>query len=139
MLFLKSLILAMSIEGGMIPGHTLALSAIPDNNIYSSETEINTDHAYYVDMQSDVEAMKYAHIYGGMTVFDWATKSQGMRPFRMDFTLGAKLSYSGLTIGYEHGCFHPMTPLSNQVIGYSIDYSVNRLYVKAEIKKQFFN
>jgi hypothetical protein len=138
MLLLKTLILAMSIEGGLIPGHTLSLSAIPNNNIYVNSNEIATDHAYYVDMQTDLELLRIYHIYGGMTVFDWSAGVQGMRPFRMDFTLGVKAQYRGLSIGYEHGCFHPMTPLSNQIIGYNIDYSVNRLYFKAEIKKQLF-
>jgi hypothetical protein len=128
-------ILTSTFEGGIIPGHEVSLYEIPDE-----QQELNVKRSFYTDMQIKLDFGKLLYVSGGMTAYEWGMKkiSASYYPFRMDFLFGTGIHWGALTLGYAHGCFHPVMP--NVAIAYQgkIDAGQDRIFVKAEISNKLF-
>jgi hypothetical protein len=143
MLFLKTLILSFAIEGGIIPGHDMEMYPMdymfPIEASYGTREIVNIDRSFYTEMSCDMEIWKHFYINGGMTAYEWSTKiGFESYPFRMDYLFGAGFKYKSIQIGYAHECMHPIAP--NEIIfPYGkIDAAYDRVFIKAEIKKNLF-
>jgi hypothetical protein len=136
MTFLNTLILAFSFQGGLIPTNNVSLYPISQEQII---TDIKIDRSYYTDLQIDLEAFKYFHFIGGMTSYQWGNgRFTSFYPFRMDFNIGAEITYKSFTVGYAHACFHPISP-SRQMFDGVIDALYDNFYFRVKIKRQIFN
>jgi len=130
MLFLKILLLTCSIELGYIPGHDLGLYEIHE----TSQHIINIDHTLYFDYKVNLEIAKYGFITGGITSYSMPFSSNdGFYPFRSDFMLGAGFKYKYIQIGWEHGCYHPLSPNASTFPLPMVNAAQDRFYLKAEI------
>jgi hypothetical protein len=137
MLLLKSLILVFSIEGGYMPNSALISNIGTFLNPYG--ISIRNNRETYVDMQSGIEIMKLITVSGGMRSYQSPVFGRKLfYPFRMDFNVNAELKYRGISIGYHHGCDHSFTPFVNQEVEGKIDYAINRIFLRAEIRKAVF-
>ncbi len=130
--FVKSLIMSFALEGGIFTNSISLLTPDPTSKY------VSIDESYYTDMQTNLEIMRYLNVYGGMTAYELGTKIKGFYPVRMDFTFGVAGKYKALTIGYEHGCFHPMVPLENTVLPWKVDNATDRVFARIEVSKRLF-
>jgi hypothetical protein len=130
----------MSLEGGIIPGHGIALYPISLSDSYESPT-IHTELSTYTTMGFKLKMAKILYINGDISAFEWAMKpitDAAFYPFRVDFNIGAGFQYRALTIGWNHGCFHPIAPNINISPYGKIDAGYQRFFIRAEIKKELF-
>ena len=141
-LFLKTLILSFSLEGGLIPGGpTLTLYTI-----YNGKTSINTNINTYSDMRFTLDFGKYFYVFGGMISYQWPKRGEvNFYPFRLDYQIGAGAKYKSIEIGIGRYCDHGLMPnadLTALVHGEEfskLDIGYFKIFAKVEIKKQLFN
>jgi hypothetical protein len=124
--------LTMDIEAGLIPGH--AVSLYPTTDL---QEIVNLDLSFYTDMEFKA-AWRYGYVSGGMTAYEWADRREirNFIPFRMDYLMGAGLTFGGVTIGWAHGCFHRVLPGAMIYPYGGIDSGYDRIFIKAEISKK---
>lgn len=134
MLFLKTLFLTFSLEGGMIPGYDVTMFVVPEK-----QTTLDIRRSWYSDMQCRLDIYKYFYIGGGITSYQWNIRSEAnFYPFRLDYQLCAGVKYKNFELGYYNGCFHPIAP-NTAIIPYGkIDTGHHRIFAKVKIKKQLF-
>jgi hypothetical protein len=130
---LKTLILAMSLEGGIIPTADVALFSLP-----TEQTIIQTNPSFYTDMACRLEIWKYFYIGGGMTSYQWGIKNNlSNSPFRMDFDFEIGEKWKCLELGYKHRCIHPVAANIN-LPDNTINSSYNYVFMRVEIRKNLF-
>lgn len=134
--FLKSLILSFALEGGMIPGHEIALV---NNFSLIEKSTLNIKRSFYSDMKFAIDFGKYFYADGGITSYQWVHKGgTDFFPFRMDYQVGAGVKYKSLQIGYAHDCFHPVMPYMVIPAYEKLDVSYHRIFARIEIRKALF-
>jgi len=136
MIFLKTIFLTFAIEGGLIPGHDVALT---NNYSFIDKSTISLNQSFYTDMQFTIDFGKYFFISGGLTSYQWAHKGEAdFFPFRMDYQFGAGAKYKSVEIGWAHDCFHQVMPYMILQQYEKLDVSHTRFYVKAKIRMPLF-
>ncbi len=133
-LFLKTLVLSFSLEGGLIPGHEVSMYQVPQY-----QTILDVRKTYYSDMSCNLDIYKYFYLTGGITSYQWGVKTEaGFYPFRMDYQFGTGVKYKAVTLGYYHGCRHHIAPNVQIQPFPRIDSGHDQFFVRLEIKKKLF-
>ena len=90
---------------------TINISLETFNNLLILQEIVNLDLSFYTDVEFKA-AWNHAYISGGMTAYEWADRREirNFIPFRMDYLMGAGLTFGGFTLGWAHGCFHRVLP-----------------------------
>jgi hypothetical protein len=135
---LKTIILSMSLEGGLIPGHNVSMYPLSLDESYESPM-FYTSTTAYSGMSFSIDLAKYFYFSGNITTYQWAKKDEvNFYPFRLDFITGAGVKFKSISLGWTHGCYHPIAPNINIFPYGKIDSSYERVFAKIEIRKELF-
>lgn len=131
MLLLKMFLLTYSLEAGLIPEQSICLY---DEATYPFANVIKQRDAFYFEYENTIR-YKTVWVSGGLTAFSLkSSKSSFFTPVRADFAFGAGVTVEFITVGFEHGCYHPVAPNMPRFPLPKIDYAYNRMFVRIESK-----
>lgn len=132
MLLFKGIWIYSILRLGLIPGHDLSMYLIPDHQEW-----LNINTTYYIDYDIKINIHRYFEIHGGMTSFSFKTMDGlDFYPLRMDYKFGISLEYNCLSIQYDYGCFHPITPLCSSSPLPKLDAAQHNISIKCIIGKE---
>jgi len=127
-MFFQILALAASLEFGFMNGGIYNYSGLNEGwkEIGTLYTSINATVNY-----------KFLYVGGGMDCYFTPKSWNNYMPFQMTYILKAGLDFNTVQIGYEHDCFHPISPYST-IIGNEIkpkyEGGSNKFFVKIKTK-----
>jgi len=128
-MFFQTLILSAILETGFVSGGIFN---------YSSENKAWVDvGALYTTLEAKAEYQCF-YLGGNMDCYFTPTSIVNYMPFQMTYGVQAGLNFKHFQIGYEHSCFHPMTPYAT-IFGNEIkpkyEGAYNKVFLRWKINR----
>jgi hypothetical protein len=123
------IILSFFIEGGLLFNGGAGLY---EDDVL--QDRVSLEQTYYTEIGCELR-LSYLFVGGGIYTATWKSEdSHTFFPYATNYNFTAGLDFDWLRAGYEHNCFHPVSP--GFLIHNGVNGSQDRLYVRinAEVK-----